>query len=156
MKSQTTAPAARAMKKARLSGVALTAMPSAPSMACIVGSQIAGAKLADSGVLWPGAMSTSTSSQVSSVAAMKLNMIVVITTWLPRRACSQAGISAQAAPHPIAAMSASGSTSQRSEEHTSELQSHHDLVCRLLLEKKKKKPYSPNSTNIPTKTTTKP
>src|SRR5437773_8540339 len=26
--------------------------------------------------------------------------------------------------------------SQRSEEHTSELQSHHDLVCRLLLEKK--------------------
>src|SRR5277367_7068242 len=27
----------------------------------------------------------------------------------------------------------------RSEEHTSELQSHHDLVCRLLLEKKKTK-----------------
>src|SRR5438034_5900186 len=27
----------------------------------------------------------------------------------------------------------------RSEEHTSELQSHSDLVCRLLLEKKKKK-----------------
>src|SRR5256712_5979219 len=29
---------------------------------------------------------------------------------------------------------------QRSEEHTSELQSRSDLVCRLLLEKKKKKP----------------
>src|SRR5438132_9847620 len=28
----------------------------------------------------------------------------------------------------------------RSEEHTSELQSHSDLVCRLLLEKKKKRP----------------
>src|SRR6266540_2818869 len=28
----------------------------------------------------------------------------------------------------------------RSEEHTSELQSHHDLVCRLLLEKKNKQP----------------
>ena len=27
----------------------------------------------------------------------------------------------------------------RSEEHTYELQSHHDIVCRLLLEKKKKK-----------------
>src|SRR5437667_5111651 len=27
----------------------------------------------------------------------------------------------------------------RSEEHTAELQSHHDLVCRLLLEKKKKR-----------------
>src|SRR5260221_6890396 len=29
----------------------------------------------------------------------------------------------------------------RSEEHTSELQSHSDLVCRLLLEKKKKKSH---------------
>src|SRR6266540_3607081 len=32
----------------------------------------------------------------------------------------------------------------RSEEHTSELQSHHDLVCRLLLEKKKKKKRKKN------------
>src|SRR5260221_6205027 len=34
-------------------------------------------------------------------------------------------------------------TKPRSEEHTSELQSHSDLVCRLLLEKKKKQtqPY---------------
>src|SRR5438477_5379117 len=30
-------------------------------------------------------------------------------------------------------------TARRSEEHTSELQSHVNLVCRLLLEKKKKK-----------------
>src|SRR2546430_8258767 len=30
---------------------------------------------------------------------------------------------------------------QRSEEHTSELQSQSNLVCRLLLEKKKKKQY---------------
>src|SRR5690349_23825025 len=30
---------------------------------------------------------------------------------------------------------------RRSEEHTSELQSRRDLVCRLLLEKKKKKTY---------------
>src|SRR5437588_8708032 len=29
---------------------------------------------------------------------------------------------------------------ERSEEHTSELQSHSDLVCRLLLEKKKRPP----------------
>src|SRR5260221_9937810 len=34
---------------------------------------------------------------------------------------------------------------KRSEEHTSELQSHSDLVCRLLLEKKKKKEKSPLS-----------
>src|SRR5438034_3012147 len=33
-----------------------------------------------------------------------------------------------------------GPVAYRSEEHTSELQSHSDLVCRLLLEKKKKKP----------------
>src|SRR5437773_9164245 len=30
----------------------------------------------------------------------------------------------------------------RSEEHTSELQSHHDLVCRLLLEKKNKQQHT--------------
>src|SRR5436190_8125044 len=33
---------------------------------------------------------------------------------------------------------ADGEGLRRSEEHTSELQSHSDLVCRLLLEKKKK------------------
>src|SRR5437667_6787638 len=36
----------------------------------------------------------------------------------------------------------------RSEEHTSELQSHHDLVCRLLLEKKKKTKKDSNKPNI--------
>src|SRR5277367_7131176 len=39
----------------------------------------------------------------------------------------------------------------RSEEHTSELQSHHDLVCRLLLEKKK---ITKNATSYHQKTTT--
>src|SRR5690349_23376320 len=33
-------------------------------------------------------------------------------------------------------------SSRRSEEHTSELQSRRDLVCRLLLEKKKKKKHN--------------
>src|SRR5688572_32382359 len=36
-------------------------------------------------------------------------------------------------------ISAAGGESFRSEEHTSELQSQSNLVCRLLLEKKKKK-----------------
>src|SRR5947207_10797405 len=37
----------------------------------------------------------------------------------------------------------------RSEEHTSELQSHSDLVCRLLLEKKKMiSPWLPNATVV--------
>src|SRR5690242_20800937 len=35
----------------------------------------------------------------------------------------------------------------RSEEHTSELQSHVNLVCRLLLEKKKKKKQHDNNRN---------
>src|SRR6266540_5923033 len=34
---------------------------------------------------------------------------------------------------------------RRSEEHTSELQSHHDIVCRLLLEKKKNNTRQHNS-----------
>src|SRR2546430_7340575 len=41
--------------------------------------------------------------------------------------------------HPGAAPCASSSRARRSEEHTSELQSQSNLVCRLLLEKKKKK-----------------
>src|SRR5215204_231918 len=45
----------------------------------------------------------------------------------PVPAPPQAGRHRRAAPGP-----------RRSEEHTSELQSHSDLVCRLLLEKKKK------------------
>src|SRR5437773_6731406 len=44
-----------------------------------------------------------------------------------------------AAAGATAARSFRSSGASRSEEHTSELQSHHDLVCRLLLEKKKKK-----------------
>src|SRR5260221_5945984 len=39
-------------------------------------------------------------------------------------------------PHPTH-VDAAGFPTARSEEHTSELQSHSDLVCRLLLEKKK-------------------
>src|SRR5260221_8269168 len=37
----------------------------------------------------------------------------------------------------------------RSEEHTSELQSHSDLVCRLLLEKKKEKKVLKSRRHIP-------
>src|SRR5947207_12324470 len=41
----------------------------------------------------------------------------------------------------------------RSEEHTSELQSHSDLVCRLLLEKKKKTQTQETTKAKPTKHT---
>src|SRR5436190_8574322 len=43
-------------------------------------------------------------------------------------------------------------THLRSEEHTSELQSHSDLVCRLLLEKKKKKTQNTKKQSQQTKT----
>src|SRR5260221_5244376 len=40
-------------------------------------------------------------------------------------------------PESVSLQSSDADFEQRSEEHTSELQSHSDLVCRLLLEKKK-------------------
>src|SRR5438034_8180700 len=40
-----------------------------------------------------------------------------------------------------------GDSPRRSEEHTSELQSHSDLVCRLLLEKKKYKIHTVHLAN---------
>src|SRR5260221_6159459 len=42
--------------------------------------------------------------------------------------------------------SVAGLGNRRSEEHTSELQSHSDLVCRLLLEKKNTTPILASST----------
>src|SRR5438477_9179365 len=42
-----------------------------------------------------------------------------------------------------------GCAAQRSEEHTSELQSHVNLVCRLLLEKKKKQKIHTHKINKP-------
>src|SRR5207248_10152787 len=45
------------------------------------------------------------------------------------------------------ALSVARSAGPRSEEHTSELQSPYDLVCRLLLEKKKKKLHKRNGKN---------
>ncbi len=54
---------------------------------------------------------------------MKLNMIVVMTMWLPRLACRIAGRNAQAAPNAapptIAAGSASAQCGQSTERHTS-------------------------------------
>src|SRR5437588_1603602 len=46
------------------------------------------------------------------------------------------------APHRRAGRALGEPEPDRSEEHTSELQSHSDLVCRLLLEKKKKQKTS--------------
>src|SRR5690606_41268294 len=51
------------------------------------------------------------------------------------RRCSSSSATSRASRRP---RSSSPTGSQRSEEHTSELQSRENLVCRLLLEKKKK------------------
>src|SRR5690554_7156883 len=61
------------------------------------------------------------------------------TTW--GRPASMRPMRAASAPAGSArqAVSAASASSGRSEEHTSELQSRPHLVCRLLLEKKKKK-----------------
>ncbi len=58
----------------------------------------------------PGSFSTSMSSHDRKADAMKLNMIVVMTTWLPRQACSTAGTIAQALPAIAAASTIAGST----------------------------------------------
>src|SRR2546421_4747763 len=55
------------------------------------------------------------------------------------------------ARHPRLRPSAKRPQSPRSEEHTSELQSRSDLVCRLLLEKKKKKKNNKRSETSKTK-----
>src|SRR5690606_40106350 len=70
------------------------------------------------------------------------------TTLFRSELVRQAGVSPPAAayrlaPGPRCAPQSQGrrkARGRRSEEHTSELQSRENLVCRLLLEKKKKKP----------------
>src|SRR5260221_9698251 len=66
------------------------------------------------------------------------------------RSCPTAGDSRwwwRTAPAPAA------TSVLRSEEHTSELQSHSDLVCRLLLEKKKNKQTARTDNHRPTELT---
>ncbi len=86
-------------------------MPSGASISCSAGTCAPGPKLRLSTVMLPGSLSTLISSHDSSAEAMKLNMMVVITTWLPRQACSAAGTAAHAMPNSAAASTISGSTS---------------------------------------------
>src|SRR5438034_7904517 len=59
------------------------------------------------------------------------------TTLFRSHACRRDAREPASRPHARRRVLDAG-VSARSEEHTSELQSHSDLVCRLLLEKKKK------------------
>src|SRR2546430_7537159 len=53
-------------------------------------------------------------------------------------------------PSPISVKQSTSASKTRSEEHTSELQSQSNLVCRLLLEKKKNPPHPPSWCNSTT------
>src|SRR5260221_9480323 len=69
----------------------------------------------------------------------KLELCAVIKKHLPKFVYVEAPIGEDPDKRDYIVSNArlSGSSPMRSEEHTSELQSHSDLVCRLLLEKKK-------------------
>src|SRR5437773_6309167 len=75
---------------------------------------------------------TSASVVVSPGAFSKLQLLAPGETAAAGTASGKSGT-----PNPQSAGSPFSVTVNRSEEHTSELQSHHDIVCRLLLEKKK-------------------
>src|SRR5699024_11496255 len=72
----------------------------------------------------------------SLIIKRSLSAVVVLQITLPRQQSGGTHF------HKLSALnfqSGAYRLSRRSEEHTSELQSRFDLVCRLLLEKKKKK-----------------
>src|SRR5690606_40472399 len=62
---------------------------------------------------------------------------VAATGLFDQDAGQQATDTAKAVEHHVGALVAGDRSALRSEEHTSELQSRENLVCRLLLEKKK-------------------
>src|SRR5437773_3705885 len=62
---------------------------------------------------------------------------VYLPASAPRWHVARAAEAAVTAEVRVRTLADRGLGGPRSEEHTSELQSHHDLVCRLLLEKKK-------------------
>src|SRR5207249_10546586 len=85
-----------------------------------------------------------TATATTEIYTLSLHDALPISWNLTRRCnleCAHCYIAA--GPHESAATELDTAACQaplRSEEHTSELQSRFDLVCRLLLEKKKKKP----------------
>src|SRR3712207_8714580 len=80
---------------------------------------------------------------ISTGSVMKLNNVVVANKTIPANSsCGNVFTSIIPANNTQAMMDeakfTTGTKALRSEEHTSELQSRQYLVCRLLLEKKKK------------------
>ena len=73
-----------ASTKERLSGERAISIPTAPRISCMSGICAFSENLRDVGELCPGLMSGPASRDTMTPAAMKLNMMVVMTTWLPR------------------------------------------------------------------------
>src|SRR5206468_13064133 len=85
---------------------------------------------------------TRRSSDLSAMAASSAREVTSVGTTLARRLSARTSAAVRSAAtrsNSAMTMSAPWHERARSEEHTSELQSRSDLVCRLLLEKKKKK-----------------
>src|SRR2546430_5613185 len=78
-------------------------------------------------------MTSNSSGRVSTCCSV---MSAMASLMMMRPALRAASISAFASFSPLAALVRSHCSQVRSEEHTSELQSQSNLVCRLLLEKK--------------------
>src|SRR5438034_5672970 len=72
-------------------------------------------------------------------------------SWLSEKLPSAVGSDGAGCPLLLPSRGRSPDATPRSEEHTSELQSHSDLVCRLLLEKKKKKKKTHKNKNTKNK-----
>src|SRR6266496_6424100 len=98
---------------------------------------------------WPATRSPSTSSLASRSAAKSVSgagrksrpASAATSPRNARRNASFSMVPCQLVPHTAPLRRPSRNGSARSEEHTSELQSRRDLVCRLLLEKKKKNEF---------------
>src|SRR2546430_12048509 len=72
--------------------------------------------------------------QAEQAARAAESSVVVAGGQIPPQVLAALGVAVPPAPE-----------AKRSEEHTSELQSQSNLVCRLLLEKKKLKPATPHA-----------
>ncbi len=75
------------MIKLKFKGDSEILIPNVANIACIVGIHADSKKVRLCGVILPGMINTFTSKYTIRFAAMKLNMIVVITIWLPLYAC---------------------------------------------------------------------
>src|SRR5690242_20950687 len=100
----------------------------------------------------------STDTPTTDIYTLSLHDALPICSWMTERSRSSATSESISTPRfigPGCMISASGlatlsfSLSRRSEEHTSELQSHVNLVCRLLLEKKNtSRSFTPRSFHV--------